>query len=72
MSHDHHVFRNPPPVEVRAALAIGDVPGALDAMVGSVLHGHRDWVELQDSSSPTTQNNKKSAYRLSLTRTHMG
>jgi hypothetical protein len=51
VSHEHQVFRNPPPAtpaEVRAALARGDVSGALDAMVGSVLHGHGDWKELQE------------------------
>ncbi len=51
MNHEHHVFRNPPPAtpaEVRAALARGDLPGALDAMVGSALHGHGDREELQE------------------------
>ncbi|MEU4640574.1 hypothetical protein [Micromonospora sp. NPDC023814] len=40
MLHERHVFRNPPPstpVEVRAALDRGDLPAALDAMVGAAL-----------------------------------
>ncbi|HYN94950.1 MAG TPA: hypothetical protein VES42_13965 [Pilimelia sp.] len=51
MAHGHHVFRNPPPAtpaDVEAALDRGDVPGATDAMVGSVLHGHGHWQELQE------------------------
>lgn len=51
MRHEHHVFQNPPsatPAEVRAALDRGGLPGALDAMVGTALHGDGDWKELQD------------------------
>ncbi|WBB76001.1 hypothetical protein O7602_10985 [Micromonospora sp. WMMD1128] len=51
MSHQHHVFRNPPPAapgEVRAALDCGELSRALDAMVGAVLHGDGDWQELQE------------------------
>jgi hypothetical protein len=51
MGHEHHVFRNPPPATpagVRAALDRGELSSALDAMVGSVLHGEGDWKELQD------------------------
>ena len=49
--HDHHIVHNPPPAtatDVRTALHRGDLPGALDAMVGSVLYGDGDWKELQE------------------------
>jgi hypothetical protein len=49
--HSHHVFDNPAPatpVQVRAALHRGDLPEALDAMVGTALYGDGDWKELQD------------------------
>ncbi|MET8086524.1 hypothetical protein [Micromonospora sp. NPDC005237] len=49
--HEHHVFHNPPPStpdEVRAALDRGDLPAALDAMVGTALYGDGDWRELQE------------------------
>ncbi|MEU5872517.1 hypothetical protein AB0A73_13295 [Glycomyces sp. NPDC047369] len=49
--HEHHVFHNPPsstPAEVHAALDRGELPAALDAMVGTALHGNGDWKELQD------------------------
>jgi hypothetical protein len=51
MDHEHRIFRNPPPAtpaEVSASLDRDDVPGALDAMVGSVLYGNGDWRELQE------------------------
>ena len=51
MSHEHHVFRNPPPAtpgEVRAAIDRGELFSALDAMVGAVLYGGGDWKELQE------------------------
>jgi hypothetical protein len=51
MGHEHHVFHNPPPTtpaDVRTALHRGDLPRALDAMVGSALYGDGDWKELQD------------------------
>jgi hypothetical protein len=51
VGHQHHVFHNPPPAtpaDVRAALERDDLPGALDAMVGSVLHGGAEWRELQE------------------------
>ncbi|WP_326550123.1 hypothetical protein [Micromonospora sp. NBC_01813] len=51
MRHEHHVFHNPPsatPVEVRAALDRGDLPAALDSMVGATLYGDGDWRELQE------------------------
>ena len=51
VSHEHRVFHNPPqatPAEVRAALARGDLPVALDAMVGTALYDAGDWKELQD------------------------
>ncbi|MCN0178620.1 hypothetical protein [Salinispora arenicola] len=49
--HEHHVFHNPPPstpAEVQAALDRGDLPAALDAMVGTALYGDADWRELQE------------------------
>jgi hypothetical protein len=51
MCHEHRTFHNPPsatPAEVRAALDRGDLPGALDAMVGTALYGDGDWKELQE------------------------
>ncbi|MEU8183491.1 hypothetical protein AB0B85_17405 [Micromonospora sp. NPDC049044] len=45
------VFGNPPsstPAEVRAALDRGDLPAALDAMVGTALYGDGDWREAQE------------------------
>ena len=51
MSHEHHVFCNPPPAtpgDVRMALDRGDLFSALDAMVGAVLYGRGDWKELQE------------------------
>ncbi|MET8837225.1 hypothetical protein ABZV78_25370 [Micromonospora sp. NPDC004540] len=51
MRHEHHVFHNPPsatPAEVSAALDRGDLPGAMDAMVGTALYGDGDWKELQE------------------------
>ena len=51
MHHEHRVFRNPPPAtpaDVRAAVDRGDVPRALDAMVGSTLYKSGDWRELQE------------------------
>ncbi|MFI7578303.1 hypothetical protein [Micromonospora sp. NPDC049497] len=49
--HEHHVFHNPPPAtpaEVNSALDRGDLPAALDAMVGTALYGDGDWKELQE------------------------
>jgi hypothetical protein len=48
---EHHVFHNPPPatpVQVRAALDRGDLPEALEAMVGTALYGYGDWREPQE------------------------
>lgn len=50
VAHVHRVFHDPPPAtsaDARAALDDGDLPGALDTMVGSVLYGGGDWRELQ-------------------------
>ncbi|WP_244219200.1 hypothetical protein [Micromonospora arida] len=46
MRHEHHIFHNPPsstPAAVHAALDRGDLPAALDAMVGTALYGDGDW-----------------------------
>jgi hypothetical protein len=51
MGHEHHIFRNSPPAtpaDVCLSLDRSDLPGALDAMVGSVLYGDGDWEELQE------------------------
>lgn len=51
MRHEHHVFHNPPratSADVRAALDRGDLPGVLDAMVGSAFYDGGDWKELQE------------------------
>nr|WP_308128968.1 hypothetical protein [Actinoplanes polyasparticus] len=51
MSYEHRVFQNPPPAapaDVRAALDRGDLPTALDAMVGTALYDRGDWKELQE------------------------
>lgn len=51
MPHEHQVFHNPQPatpMDLRAALDRGDLPGALDAMVGAVLYGDADPKELQE------------------------
>jgi hypothetical protein len=49
--HERRVFHNPPPAtaaDVRAALGRGDVPAALDAMVGTALYDLGHWEELQE------------------------
>ncbi|MEU8328712.1 hypothetical protein [Micromonospora sp. NPDC048839] len=51
MAHEHRVFFNPPPstpAEVHAAFDRGDLPAALDAMVGTALYGDGDWREAQE------------------------
>jgi hypothetical protein len=51
VSHEHRVFQNPPPAtpaDVRAAMDRGDLPAALNAMVGTALYDRGDWKELQE------------------------
>jgi hypothetical protein len=51
VSHQHRVFHNPPPAtpaDVREALDRGDLPNALNAMVGTALYDRGDGHELQE------------------------
>ncbi|GAA0228133.1 HEAT repeat domain-containing protein [Cryptosporangium japonicum] len=50
MSHQHHIFHNPPPAtpdDVLSALDRADIPAATNAMVGCALYGDGDWREAQ-------------------------